>query len=756
MQEKKFNLVSLILLIQFILISYPLFSSEIDQFTNREKYQDSASDFSEILNQYTNKLIELGVHNFNEKYMYSELSVSEIHKYVAFEIYKMTAGFGLKEYLFPIPPRLNLPYALLVKSGQGPIQRWIKGEQNNSYWIYNKDNIYSETYPVAVNENVIVKVGNEFIGSDKVDHFFDQGYSYWVQSDYGLSDWKAKEYGVDSEKKWFGLSAGGVFSFADLRANWGGYQFYKNLFSGDNSLLLVSKDGRVNIRHSFDWTKHIDWQFDELKNPSLYIDILEKRILKHISNNIDSYRETYKFLEERGLFSFVEKRDSFYLTDEFETVKADFTELKALLTGQIQIDKEIALVFSGGGGRGAFEIGVWKALSDLGFKIGGVYGTSVGSINGTGIIMEDYQKVRDLWFDISYLTVMDLSKAEENLLRGDLSKLSFEEYITIVKDFWTDAGIDVTPLKGLLANIISEEEVRASDIDYGLSLFSVSNMEPKMIYIDQIPQGELINYILASANFPLFRREEIRGEIFMDGGVYSNIPIEMAVKKGYQNIVVVDIGLQTPVDVVNSLKQNFYSSVNIKIIKPREQYGSFLTFEKEVSEKYLIEGYLDTMKVYNYIHGDEYYIYGSEDIIWKKFNSLNIEKQYEALSLLGIDIRNRTLTNDIYKELVIPVFESVLPPNSAKENIALNLLESLAKNMDIEPLTVYTQEEILKIIVNKTESEILSTQIIDFIRSFRYIKIIKFLKYMNNNSSNDSILPKGYNEFMIQLNTLME
>jgi len=93
MQEKKFNLVSLILLIQFILISYPLF-------------------------QYTNKLIELGVHNFNEKYMYSELSVSEIHKYVAFEIYKMTAGFGLKEYLFPIPPRLNLPYALLVKSGR--------------------------------------------------------------------------------------------------------------------------------------------------------------------------------------------------------------------------------------------------------------------------------------------------------------------------------------------------------------------------------------------------------------------------------------------------------------------------------------------------------------------------------------------------------------------------------------------------------------------------------------------------------------
>ncbi|RKX93028.1 MAG: hypothetical protein DRP59_04040, partial [Spirochaetes bacterium] len=60
-----------------------------------------------------------------------------------------------------------------------------------------------------------------------------------------------------------------------------------------------------------------------------------------------------------------------------------------------------ALVLSGGGARGAYEIGVWKALTDLNIKISGVYGTSVGSINGPGIIMNDYKKVRDLWFKIS-------------------------------------------------------------------------------------------------------------------------------------------------------------------------------------------------------------------------------------------------------------------------------------------------------------------------------------------------------------------
>lgn len=752
------KLQKIILLLQFILISNYIFGSEIDQFTNREKYQDSALNFTILLNQYTNNLITQGINNYNEKNQQKELTFREIHQKVAFEIYMTTAGNGLDEYFYPVPSKVNLPYALLFKSGQGTIQKWIKKEENNRYWIYTDNNIYSNTYPDAFNINVSVKVGGEFIGSDKVDHFLDQGYVYFVKSDFGLDDEIAREYGKDSEYSWYGLSASGIFSFADLRANWGGYQFYKNLFSGENSLLLVSKDGIVSLRHSFDWSEHIDWEFDELKNPSLYSDLMKGRIYKHIKENIDSYRETYKFLEARDMFSLAEKRSTFYLTEDLQTKKANITDFKKLLSAPIQTDKEIALVFSGGGGRGAYEIGVWKALSDLGFKIGGVYGSSVGSINGTGIIMEDYKKVRDLWFDISYLSVMDISPEAENLLRGDFTELSFKDYITIIKDFWSDKGIDVTPLRGLLADIISEEEVRSSDIDYGLVIFSVSNLEPKMVYIDQIPQGELIDYILASANFPLFKREEIRGEVLIDGGVYSNVPVEMAVNKGFQNIVVVDIAFQTPIDIANSIRQNFDKSLNLTFIRPREHYGSFLTFEKDISEKYLIEGYLDTMKTYGYLQGEEYYIYGSEDIIEKMFNSLNTEKQEEALSVLWIDDKDIVNSENLFSELIRPVFELTLSGNSSKktEGMSLNLLEKLAKKTDIESLAVYTQKEILERIIIKNEYERMNTPIIEFIKNLRYRKIIKFLKYLNNNSSNDGRRPKGYDDFIIQYDTLLD
>ena len=756
MQLKKFSLVTLLLIFQFILITHPLFSSEIDQFTNREKYQDSALDFTEILNQYTNSLILQGVNNFNEKNQQKELTFSEIHQKVAFEIYMTTAGNGSDEYFFPVPSKVNLPYALLFKSGQGTIQKWIKREENNRYWIYIGNNIYSDTYPDAFNINVTIKVGGEFIGSDKVDHFFDQGYSYFVKSNFGLNDELAKEYGRDSEYGWYGLASSGVLSFADLRANWGGYQFYKNLFSGENPLLTVSEDGVVRIRHSFDWSEHIDWQFDELKNPSIYSDIMKGRINKYLKENIDRYRNTFQFLEARDIFSLAEKRDTFYLTEDLQTKKANITEFKELLTAQIQTDKEIALVFSGGGGRGAYEIGVWKALSDLGFKIQGVYGTSVGAINGPGIIMNDYKKIRNLWFDISYFSVMDITTTEENLLRGDFTKLTIEDYIDVMKDFIENKGIEVTPLREVLSNIISEADVRSSDIDYGLVLFSVSNLEPKMIYIDQIPQGELIDYILASANYPLFKREEIRGEIFIDGGIYSNVPVEMAIKKGFQNIIVVDIAYQAPIDIINSIEQNFDKSLNLTFIRPREHYGSFLTFEKDISEKYLIEGYLDTMKTYGYLHGEKYYIYGSENIIKEMFNSLKTGKQEKALSILGVDYKDDINTNDLFSKLIEPVFEAALLPNSNTENINLALLETLVEKTEIEPLTVYSQREILKRIVNITESELPSIQIIEFIKNLRYGKIIEFLKYLNNNSAEDFTIPEGYADFMSHFDTLIE
>ena len=62
----------------------------------------------------------------------------------------------------------------------------------------------------------------------------------------------------------------------------------------------------------------------------------------------------------------------------------------------------LAIVLSGGGSRGAYQIGVWKALRKLGIKYNIVTGTSVGALNGVLMVQEDFEKGINLWKNLDY------------------------------------------------------------------------------------------------------------------------------------------------------------------------------------------------------------------------------------------------------------------------------------------------------------------------------------------------------------------
>ena len=312
-------------------LSLHISAMEIDQLTDREKYQNSTVDFTHELNKFTNNFLIKAVDNYNSQYANTRMTQKERHALLAFEIYKSTAGNKTDLYGWPIPTHLTLAYAL-TKSGTGPIQEWIQGTVNNDYCFQLNNNFYSNIIPETYNKNYIIKVGNEFIGPDKIDHFFDQGYSYWIKSEWGKYDQKAKEFGVNTELGWYGLMAAGVFSFADLRANWAGYQFYKYLFNGEKSHFLTSCDGRVSIRREFDWNEHIDWQFDELKNPSIYTNSNMKKMKKFILANYDRYQETYLYLKNENFFSWFDKRENFYLIDDINFNDIDLFDVRSFIS----------------------------------------------------------------------------------------------------------------------------------------------------------------------------------------------------------------------------------------------------------------------------------------------------------------------------------------------------------------------------------------------------------------------------------------
>ena len=84
--------------------------------------------------------------------------------------------------------------------------------------------------------------------------------------------------------------------------------------------------------------------------------------------------------------------------------------------------KKLALVLSGGGAKGAYEIGVYKALKRLGKKPDIVTGTSVGALNGVLVVQDDYYKAVKLWKNISFSKVYDENSFEacDNMAIADI------------------------------------------------------------------------------------------------------------------------------------------------------------------------------------------------------------------------------------------------------------------------------------------------------------------------------------------------
>ena len=72
----------------------------------------------------------------------------------------------------------------------------------------------------------------------------------------------------------------------------------------------------------------------------------------------------------------------------------------------IDLSKEYGLVLDGGGARGAYQIGAWKALHEAGVRIRGIAGTSVGALNGALICMGDVDEAEHIWKEMTFSKVM--------------------------------------------------------------------------------------------------------------------------------------------------------------------------------------------------------------------------------------------------------------------------------------------------------------------------------------------------------------
>lgn len=358
-------------------------------------------------------------------------------------------------------------------------------------------------------------------------------------------------------------------------------------------------------------------------------------------------------------------------------------------------EKEYALVLSGGGSRGAYQIGVWEALRELGVKIKAVAGTSIGAINGVFVSQCDFESAYNVWKTITPDMLFDNSKA-------GLSKYR-----------------DTAKMQSLLDKYLDEDKVRGSGVDFALVTFNVSDLCSRVLFKDSIPYGEMSEYVMASANHPAFRRLTIDGDKYIDGGLYNNMPIQPLIEKGYGNIIVVDTR-----DIAG-LKDNDYASDGLELIfiKTRHKFHNVLDFSNEEINRNIKKGYYDTYMLAGRYMSCYYYILNLPPDEVMKLNSADIlciknDVLFEAL------INNDTLNRHIL-EYIYDFRKKAVPMSVWSQEFFVTCLEICADVLGIEDIREYTCGEITSLITKDARDIIHKGKYLDQVLRNRLYEKIK-------------------------------
>ncbi len=312
-----------------------------------------------------------------------------------------------------------------------------------------------------------------------------------------------------------------------------------------------------------------------------------------------------------------------------------------------------ALVLSGGGAKGSYQIGVWKALRKLHMKFDIVTGVSIGSINGAFYVQNQYYLARRMWKKVKTKDFFDYDIG---------NALSKEEYKGLFKEIITNGGMSFDKAGEFLKKYINEDKIRKSKIDFGLITVSLTTKKPRSLTKEMIPYGKLTDYICASSIcYPFVSKKEIDGEYFIDGGFYDGIPINLAIDMGATDILAVDL------NVFSLIKPPKNKDVNIDTIKFHDNVPLTLSFNKKMAIKNMKFGYNDTMKHFNKLDGNIY--------TFKKDSLKNNYKKIEGIYLSLI----KDILLDKNRKSILEIF-NIKKFNSFFNNIKSN--KSIKKELN--------------------------------------------------------------------------
>jgi NTE family protein len=250
---------------------------------------------------------------------------------------------------------------------------------------------------------------------------------------------------------------------------------------------------------------------------------------------------------------------------------------------------EWGLVLAGGGGKGAYQAGAFKALWEYGIQdyITAVSGASVGALNAVLFANKDIKAAGAAWESVSPGQFLAI---EPSMIDGKEGLVSREGLLKMIDDY------------------VNLEQVRTGDVTvYAAATEYDENGEGqgsiRYFELNNRPQDEIKDILLASSALPfIYTPVQIGDRKYRDGGLTDNLPIEPLYGKGIRHFIVIGLSMDRKIDY------DRYPDAEFVYIKPSAAIGDFwngtLDFTPRGAKVRMNLGYADAKRVLEYSDKD--------------------------------------------------------------------------------------------------------------------------------------------------------
>ena len=235
------------------------------------------------------------------------------------------------------------------------------------------------------------------------------------------------------------------------------------------------------------------------------------------------------------------------MEEQIKNLQDKIENTKKLKSAKDNKNLKVALVLSGGGVKGYAHLGVLRVLERENIKIDYITGTSIGALIGTlysiGYSVDEIEKFLDDINVSSFLeTVTDntnLSLEKKESLKKYSAYLSFDNELNFsFPKGLKGTGEEYLILKKMLGKYEYMDSFDNFPIPLRIVATNLNTGETKAF-----SKGDVAKVLIASMSIPsIFEPMKIDGEIYVDGLVTRNLPVEEAYEMGADIVIASDIG----------------------------------------------------------------------------------------------------------------------------------------------------------------------------------------------------------------------